>query len=214
MKRAVPFRAKTRRRETDVLRVAEETALDDERSVAVEKERVEGRATRGSAADGLAARGLAARPQGPATSALRTASANDCSVCGPRRRAASSPLRSYTSVYGTAPFQVLSTASMKRCRSVLFACQQTNGIFWNARNFCTSGVFFSESVDTRATATSLTGNPFAAATRAGISSRHGSHHVAQKFTSTTSPSSPRRRANDIAPASRASRARPRRAARG
>ena len=76
---------------------------------------------------------------------------------------------------------------MKRCGSVLFACQQTKEIFKDARNFCTSGVFLSESVETSVTATSLAGNPFAAATRAGISSRQGSHHVAQKFTSTTRP---------------------------
>src|ERR1022692_2711353 len=76
---------------------------------------------------------------------------------------------------------------MQRCGLVLFPCQQTNGIFPDARNFCTSAVFFSESVDTRATATSFAENPFAAETRAGISSRHGSHHVAQKFTRTTRP---------------------------
>src|ERR1017187_10035775 len=76
---------------------------------------------------------------------------------------------------------------MKRCGSELFACQQTNGIFPDARNFCTSAVFFSESVDTRATARSFEENAFAVETRAGISSRHGSHHVAQKFTRTTRP---------------------------
>src|SRR5512141_653893 len=76
---------------------------------------------------------------------------------------------------------------MKTCGSGLFACQQTNGIFPDARNFCTSDVFFRESVDTRATATSFEENPLAAETRAGISSRHGSHHVAQKFTRRTRP---------------------------
>ena len=72
------------RRETDVLRVAEKTALDDECSVPVEKERVEGRT----------ARCLAGPAQGLAASVLRTASENDRSVCGPRSRAAISPLRS------------------------------------------------------------------------------------------------------------------------
>src|SRR5512143_414801 len=76
---------------------------------------------------------------------------------------------------------------MKACGSGLFTCQQMYGIFPDARNFCTSLVFFRESVDTRATASSFEENPLAAETRAGISSRHGSHHVAQKFTRRTRP---------------------------
>ncbi len=64
------------RREPNVARVSEETALDDERPVAVEEERVE-----------------KAAGQEPGASALRTPSPKDFSVCGPASRATRSPLR-------------------------------------------------------------------------------------------------------------------------
>ncbi len=84
-RRALPLeRAQALRRsgrEPHALRISEETALDDERPVAIEEEGVE----------------PAARQEAGA-SAFRIASPKDFSVCGPARRATISPLRSYTSV--------------------------------------------------------------------------------------------------------------------
>jgi hypothetical protein len=91
-------------------------------------------------------------------------------------------------VYGSEPSHVRSTVSMKSCGSRDFASQQTNGTFCSFRNFGTCvGPVFCESSETRVTARSREGNFFAAATRSGISSRHGSHQVAQKLTTRTLP---------------------------
>src|SRR5512140_871996 len=77
---------------------------------------------------------------------------------------------------------------MKSWGSCVLASQQTKGTFSSARNFGTSTeAFREESTETRTTATSFAGKLFDAATRSGISSRHGTHQVAQKLTTRTLP---------------------------
>src|SRR5258706_4446338 len=76
---------------------------------------------------------------------------------------------------------------MKGWASGIFGCQQTNGTLVGERYCTTSPVFFNESIETSDTATSFEEKRRDAATRDGISSRHGSHHVAQKLTASTRP---------------------------